>query len=120
MRKYIEILAYLYIVFGVLTVAGGLITAFFIAGSGFISGDETAMWITSLIGGGLGFVIAAIGVVSILGGWGLLKRHNWARILIIVVSILNLPAFPVGTALGVYGLWVLLSDQSKPEFSVSP
>lgn len=116
MRKHIEILAYLYIVFGVLTVAGGLIMALVIAGSGALSGDETAIWVTSIVGGGFGFFLSALGAVSILGGWGLLKRQNWARILVIITSVLNLPAFPIGTALGVYGLWVLLSDQSRPEF----
>ena len=117
MRKHVEILAYLFIGFGVLTVLGGLIMALVIAGSGALSGDETAIWVTSLVGGGFGFFLSAIGAVSILGGWGLLKRHNWARILVIVVSVLNLPGFPIGTALGIYGLWVLLNDQAKLEFS---
>lgn len=120
MRKHIEILAYLYIVFGVLTVGTGLVMALLIAGSGAMSGDETAIWVTSLIGGGFGFFLSALGAVSILGGWGLLKRQNWARILVIVVSILNLPVFPIGTALGVYGLWVLLKDEGKLEFSSHP
>lgn len=120
MRKHIEVLAYLYIVFGVLTIGTGLFLALVIAGSGAISGDETAIWVTSLVGGGFGFFLSAMGLVSVLGGWGLLKRHNWARILVLVISILNLPAFPFGTALGVYGLWVLLNDQSKLEFSGHP
>ncbi|WPP50008.1 hypothetical protein [Catalinimonas niigatensis] len=117
MRKHIEILAYLNIVLGAITAFGGLVLAFVVAGSGLISGDETAMWVTSLIGGGLGFFIAAMGAVSILGGWGLLKRQEWARILIIILSILSLPAFPVGTALGAYGLWVLFSEEAKLEFN---
>lgn len=120
MRKHIEILAYLYIVFGVLTVLGGLAMALLITGSGVISGDDTAIWVTSLIGGFGFFFVSALGAVSILGGWGLLKRQNWARILVIVISILNLPGFPIGTALGIYGLWVLISDKSKPEFSTNP
>lgn len=120
MRKHIEILAYLNIVLGVITLLLGFFLAFIVAGSGLISGDETAMWVTSLVGGGLGFFIAAIGGVSILGGWGLLKRQEWARILIIILSILSLPAFPFGTALGVYGLWVLFSGEARPEFSTHP
>ncbi len=119
-EKHIEVLAYLYIVFGVLAVGIGLVLAPVIAGSGAISGDENAIWVTSLVGGGFGFFLSAMGAVSILGGWGLLKRHNWARILVIVISILNLPGFPIGTVLGVYGLWVLLNDQSKFEFSTHP
>lgn len=119
MRKHIEILAYLNIIFGALAVLSGLILALVIAGSGMISGDDTAMWVTSLVGGGLGFFIAAMGAINILGGWGLLKRQEWARILIIILSILSIPAFPIGTALGVYGLWVLFSQEIKPEFTPS-
>lgn len=117
MRKHIEILAYLNIILGAITAIGGLILAFVVAGSGMISGDETAMWVTSLVGGGLGFFIAAMGAVSILGGWGLLKYQEWARILIIILSILSLPGFPIGTAIGVYGLWVLFSDEGRLAFS---
>jgi hypothetical protein len=31
----------------------------------------------------------------------------------IVISALHLLSFPIGTALGVYGLWVLLNEQSR-------
>jgi hypothetical protein len=31
----------------------------------------------------------------------------------IVISALHLLSFPFGTALGVYGLWVLLNEQSR-------
>ncbi|MFP4088960.1 MAG: hypothetical protein ACLFT3_01530 [Cyclobacteriaceae bacterium] len=54
-EKHIEVLAYLYIVFGVLAVGIGLVLAPVIAGSGAISGDENAIWVTSLVGGGFGF-----------------------------------------------------------------
>jgi hypothetical protein len=117
MQRHIEILAYLNIVLGAITTLVGFILAFVVAGSGMISGDETAMWVTSLVGGGLGFFIAAMGAVSILGGWGLLKRQEWARILIIILSILSLPGFPIGTALGAYGLWVLFSEEGRLAFS---
>ncbi|MDF9798554.1 putative membrane protein [Catalinimonas alkaloidigena] len=119
MRRHIEILAYLHIVLGTLTVLTGLIIALFIAGSGLISGDENAMWVTSLVGGGFGFFMAAMGGVSILGGWGLLKRQEWARILVIILSIVSLPGFPFGTALGGYGLWVLFKQEARPEFMAS-
>ncbi|WKN29733.1 hypothetical protein PZB74_12220 [Porifericola rhodea] len=78
------------------------------------------MWVTSLVGGGLGFILAAMGAVSILGGWGLLKHQEWARILIIILSILSLPGVPVGTALGVYGLWVLFSEEVSVMFRRRP
>jgi hypothetical protein len=40
--------------------------------------------------------------------WGLLRHEPWGRILAIVVAILSLIQFPVGTALGIWTLIVLI------------
>ncbi len=53
---------------------------------------------------------------AIIGGWGLIKGKSWSRVLMIVISALHLLSFPVGTALGIYGLWVLLNEQSRQFF----
>jgi len=50
---------------------------------------------------------------AIIGGWGLIKGKSWSRVLMIVISALHLLSFPIGTALGIYGLWVLLNEQSR-------
>lgn len=44
----------------------------------------------------------------LLTGWKLHNEREGARILGIVSSLLVLPAFPVGTILGIYGLWYFL------------
>jgi hypothetical protein len=49
-------------------------------------------------------------------GWGLLRRQPWARLLTIVLSFLALFHIPLGTALGIYSLWVLLPAQSEREY----
>jgi len=49
----------------------------------------------------------------IIGGWGLLNFRPWSRMLMIVLSVLHLIHIPLGTALGVYGLWVLFSDEGR-------
>jgi hypothetical protein len=65
------------------------------------------------------FVVAAITLISsvpdIIGGIALLKRQNWARILLMIVSALNLFSFPFGTALAIYTLWVLLKPESHQQ-----
>jgi hypothetical protein len=65
----------------------------------------------------IGMVIAtfffALGLPAIIGGWGLLHYRPWSRILMIVISVFHLFHIPLGTALGVYGLWVLLNDDSR-------
>ena len=61
----------------------------------------------------------AFGVVALLGftaGWGLLERQPWARLLALVLGFIALIDVPLGTALGVYTLWVLLPERSEEEF----
>jgi hypothetical protein len=55
----------------------------------------------------------ALAAPSIIGGWGLMKYRPWSRILMIIVSIFHLLHIPLGTALGVYGLWVLFSEDGR-------
>jgi len=48
--------------------------------------------------------------------WGLLDRAPWARTYTIIVSPIWLLDFPLGTALSIYTLWVLLPESSEAEY----
>jgi hypothetical protein len=63
--------------------------------------------------GGFMLVQALAGIAA---GWGLLERQSWARLLALVLGFLCLLSFPLGTALGCYTLWVLLSRQAQDEY----
>ena len=54
--------------------------------------------------------------LNIVGGIGLLKGKNWARVLVIFLAVLDLIDFPIGTAIGVYTLWVLLNSETSELF----
>lgn len=60
-----------------------------------------------------GFILC---VPSLLCGWGLLRHHSWARWLGILLAAIAVVQIPVGTILGGYLLWVLLSTRSEPWF----
>jgi hypothetical protein len=47
----------------------------------------------------------------------LINYKPWARVLMVVVSAISLIHVPLGTAVGVYGLWVLLNDETKYLFA---
>jgi hypothetical protein len=64
----------------------------------------------------LGTVILLKAIAGFFAGWGLLQRERWARTLTLVLSFLALLNIPLGTALGVYSLWVLLPEQSEREY----
>ena len=64
----------------------------------------------------IGGVILVKAAAGFFAGWGLLQREPWARMLTMVLSFLALLNFPLGTALGVYSLWVLLPARSEREY----
>ncbi len=116
MDTHVKVLGWLWIVFGALGLLGALCAFVAIAGGGLISGDQDAILatsITSIVVGGFIFVIS---IPDIIAGVGLLNFKSWARILAIILAILNLFAFPIGTALGVYTLWALLNKETTPLF----
>lgn len=65
----------------------------------------------------MGGLVLSKGAASFLAGWGLLQRETWARMLALVVGFISLITnIPLGTALGIYTLWVLLPAQSDEEY----
>jgi hypothetical protein len=125
MQTHVRVLAILHIVFGTLGVLIGLgIFAFFggIAGLIHMDHDPDAAFVVpmmGLIGGFVLIVLLVLSIPGIIAGIGLLSYQPWARILTIVLSILDLVSFPFGTALGIYGLWVLFTADGARIFERS-
>jgi hypothetical protein len=59
-------------------------------------------------------VILIYGAPSILAGVGLVMKQSWAMILALIVAALKLFSFPVGTAIGIYAIWIYAEDQRAP------
>jgi hypothetical protein len=57
-------------------------------------------------------ILVVCSVPGIIAGWGLLKYKEWARILLIILSALNILNFPFGTALGIYAIWALVQKET--------
>ncbi len=76
---------------------------------------EVTVWLRPILSfvGWLLLVKAAAGLIA---GWGLLQRQDWARTVALVVGFVALLNVPIGTALGIYTLWVLLPAQSDEEY----
>jgi hypothetical protein len=122
METHAKVLGILNIVTGVL----GLCTALFlmvvfggVAGLVGADGDPDAAIVVPIIGI-TGAVLVLFMIVTSLPaliiGYGLYQLQPWSRIAGIVLSIVSLIWFPLGTALGVYGLWVLFSADGQRLF----
>ncbi len=65
---------------------------------------------------GVGMLLVIGAAFGAAAGVGLLQRQPWARVLAIVLAFVNLVDMPLGGALGIYTLWVLLPAQSEKEY----
>jgi hypothetical protein len=61
-----------------------------------------------------------VGIPCIVLGFATMRYREWARSLLTVVSALNLLNPPVGTFIGAYSLWVLLTPETDPLFTEAP
>lgn len=116
METHIKVLGWLYIIFGIIGLFSAACIGVLMIGGGLISGDEIAIRATTIISIIVGLFLLLISAPGIIAGWGLLQYRSWARVLTIILGILNLPGVPIGTILGIYTLIVLLDDRSSQLF----
>lgn len=58
-------------------------------------------------------LVFAFAIFYLVTGWKIYKESSSGRILGIIASILGLMNFPLGTALGIYGLWFFFGEMGK-------
>lgn len=117
MDRHIKLIGILWIVLGGLALVFGFLGFVILFGVSFIPdmGPE-APFILRTIGSVAVFFFALIGLPKIIAGIGLLKRKEWGRILTLIVSFISLINFPLGTALGVYSIIILVKEETIPLF----
>ncbi len=116
MNKHISILGGLYIGMGAMNIVAALIVFVVVAGGGLISGDQHAIAITTGVATAIALFLVLIAAPNIVAGIGLLRRESWARILVMVLAFLNLLAIPLGTILGIYTIWVFMTNETDEFF----
>jgi hypothetical protein len=118
LQRHLNILGVLWIIVGVLFLIPATVLLFLGgAVSHFVIHDsQVATLVGPLVLTLIGGSILLVGVGGILVGWGLRDRQPWARVTAIVLGIFALFHPPLGTALGIYTLWVLLSEESGTEY----
>lgn len=116
MEKHINVVAILQIGFSILglLIGGVLFTLFVLLGS-FIQ-EPDAQVVFGIIAKVVMVVLVVLSIPGIIAGIGLLKRKEWARILTLILSVLDLINFPIGTAVGVYSIWALVQPDVVEQF----
>jgi len=116
MEKHINIVAALQIGLSIfnLLIAFLIFTVLKLVG-GFVD-DANATTVLSIVADVLAIVFIVVSVPGILAGMGLYKRKEWARILTLILSVIEIFSFPFGTAIGIYSIWALIQPETIAAF----
>jgi hypothetical protein len=71
----------------------------------------------------IGVFTAVVAGLSAAAGIGILQYRTWGRVLALIAASVYLTKIPIGTAIGIYAFWVLLSVDGREHFrthSVQP
>jgi len=123
MAQHVKILGILHIIYAGFVLLAGIIVLLVMGGiAGFLSASGrsvdsgVAPPILGIIGLGVFTFLVILSLPGLIGGFGLLQFKPWARVLVIVLSCFELLSVPLGTALGIYGLWILLNGETERLF----
>jgi hypothetical protein len=122
MDTHVKVLAVLYLAFSALGTLAAFVIATAFGAAGVVAAAAggraaIALPIIGLTGTALSTFLLVVSLPGLAAGMGLLKYKPWARILAIVLSVLNVLNFPLGTLIGGYGLYVLLSAEGARLFA---
>ncbi len=123
-KEHNKLLAIFFLINGGLQALGGIVVTLIYGGIGAAFMTNARRSEDQMLGGFfLIFAIVAALIVFVFagiaffGGWKLLKQKSGARTWGIIASCVALLGFPLGTALGIYGLWFLFGEGGKQFYS---
>ncbi|MHC4207074.1 MAG: hypothetical protein ACYSTT_20670, partial [Planctomycetota bacterium] len=119
-EDHLKIVTYIRIGLGSMFLLGAVFLFLICTIPGIAISDHKATAIMVASGTVLALLPLAFAVSNLVGASGLIKRRRWARILVLIMSALDLFAFPVGTAIGIYSIWVLMQKETIQLFPKAP
>ena len=120
MKQHVSFVGALHVGFGILGLLGALAVYFaFHFAYEFVDHEPIAETVLSFIGNTLAIIIFFFSGLGIIGGAGLFSYKPWARILVMIVSAINCLNIPIGTAKGIYSIWVLMQPETIELFEES-
>jgi hypothetical protein len=119
----VDFLGVLFVVWGLLTTLVGVSTlalgvgaVALIASAGREGAGQVAAGLTAFAFTALALIAILWGAAHVVVGVPLRRHRPWARLTALMLGSVDLLLLPYGTALGVYAMWVLLSESGKKLF----
>jgi hypothetical protein len=118
LKRHVHLLGIFWIAYSVLNLLGGaalLIVANTLFGPAGRAEIGVPAFLQPLLTA-IGVFLVVKAIAGIAAGYGLLQRAEWARSAVVIVGFVALLHIPMGTFLGIYTIWVLLSPGADDEY----
>jgi hypothetical protein len=123
-RQHLHLLSLLHLVWGGIGLLLGVSTLLLAGAAAAIGaaseGKRWSAFVTALMFAVCALALLAAGSANAWAGAAMRKRQPRGRMAALGLAVPNLFVLPFGTALGVYSFWVLLHEETRREFGVSP
>ncbi len=116
MERHINVVAALQIGYSILGLLIGILLFTVLHFVGDFVDEHEAEFVLSIVANVLIVMFVVLSIPGIIAGMGLFKRKEWARILTLILSVLHLLSFPIGTAVGIYSIWALVQPENVEAF----
>ena len=116
MERHINVVAALQIGYSILGLIIGILLFTVLHLVGDFVDEHEAEIVLSIIANIMITMFVILSIPGIIAGMGLFKRKEWARILTLILSVLHLLSFPIGTAVGIYSIWALVQPEVVEAF----
>ena len=112
MEKHLTVVAALQVGFSLLGILAAVIVYTVLHSVMQIADEPEATHVLSIVARWVSLFLLLVSIPGLIGGIGLFMKKSWARILVLIISVLDLLNIPIGTAVAVYTIWVLVQDDT--------
>ncbi|MCX7973203.1 MAG: hypothetical protein N3B16_01700 [Candidatus Aminicenantes bacterium] len=107
-KKLLDFVGWLWIIAGLISLLWFFLAILIFLGISVVPGlNETSRFLLRILALGSWALSAIFSLPQIIAGLGILRRQEWARLLTLLLAGLALFRFPLGTALGIFSLYIL-------------
>ena len=114
MKEQKRILGIIFLVWGMLNLLVLLLLLIFVnKWLPLLAHEEEVQIVSDILTSVLIFVILIKPIPVVITGIGLLNNHKWADVMSLIVGCLALLFFPIGTAIGVFAIYIYLKEREE-------
>jgi hypothetical protein len=105
-RTHQKILGALLVAYGALNFTGGVALFASINVVNIFVDEIEVIQLVTLFGRLIGGILVLTSIPAIIAGIGFIQEKDWSKILGLIVGIIYLLFFPIGTLIGIYSIWL--------------